>query len=92
MPDIPLMSIRWQIDSVSTPPDLFSALAPFYGNRIYAFNHFTVSETPEKNAEDLLAGLPKQATFDVVTRSRGGLVLFPPRHRDPAANDSRLVN
>lgn len=55
--------------------DFFSALAPIYGNRIYAFNHFTVSETPEKNAADLLAGLPKQATFDVVTHSRGGLVL-----------------
>jgi hypothetical protein len=55
--------------------DFFSALAPIYGNRIYAFNHFTVSQTPEKNAEDLLAGLPKQAKFDAITHSRGGLVL-----------------
>jgi hypothetical protein len=29
--------------------DFFSAVAPIYGNRIYAFNHFTVSQTPEKN-------------------------------------------
>ena len=55
--------------------DFFSALAPVYGNRIYAFNHFTVSQTPEQNATDLLAGLPKQAKFDVITHSRGGLVL-----------------
>ncbi len=55
--------------------DFFGALAPIYGNRIYAFNHFTVSQTPEKNAQDLVAGLPKQAAFDVITHSRGGLVL-----------------
>jgi hypothetical protein len=55
--------------------DFFSALAPIYGNRIYAFNHFTVSQTPQQNATDLLEGLSKQATFDVITHSRGGLVL-----------------
>jgi hypothetical protein len=34
-----------------------------------------VSQTPEQNATDLLAGLPKQAKFDVITHSRGGLAL-----------------
>jgi len=55
--------------------DFFSAVQSLYGGRVYAFNHFTVSQTPEENARDLIAGLPKQATFDVITHSRGGLVL-----------------
>ncbi len=55
--------------------DFFSAVAPLYGNRIYAFNHFTVSKTPQQNAQELVDALPTQATFDVITHSRGGLVL-----------------
>ncbi|HYX54359.1 MAG TPA: CHAT domain-containing protein [Candidatus Limnocylindrales bacterium] len=55
--------------------DFFSALTPVYGDRIFAFNHFTVSQTPEQNAQDLISTLPKQAKFDVITHSRGGLVL-----------------
>ncbi|HUI94288.1 MAG TPA: CHAT domain-containing protein [Xanthobacteraceae bacterium] len=56
--------------------DFFSQVQAIYGERIYAFNHFTVSKTPEENARDLLAGLPSgAATFDVITHSRGGLVL-----------------
>jgi hypothetical protein len=47
-----------------------------YGGRIFGFNHFTVSRTPEENARMLLEGLPNQTTtFDVITHSRGGLVL-----------------
>jgi hypothetical protein len=52
-----------------------SSVQPIYGDRIFAFNHFSLSKTPEENAKDLLSDLPKQATFDVVTHSRGGLVL-----------------
>jgi hypothetical protein len=56
--------------------NFFDRLVPFYGDRIYAFNHFTLSRTPEENARMLLQGLPdKTFTFDVVTHSRGGLVL-----------------
>ena len=55
---------------------LFESLQPIYGNRIFAFDHFTVSRTPEENARTLLAALPKgPCLFDVVTHSRGGLVL-----------------
>lgn len=55
---------------------LFESLQPIYGNRIFAFDHFTVSRTPEENARTLLAALPKgPRLFDVVTHSRGGLVL-----------------
>ena len=54
----------------------FESLQPIYGDRIFAFDHFTVSRTPEENARDLLAELPKgPCLFDVVTHSRGGLVL-----------------
>lgn len=47
-----------------------------YGDQIFAFNHFTMSQTPEENARELLKGLPtKRHDFDVITHSRGGLVL-----------------
>ncbi|HET9233541.1 MAG TPA: hypothetical protein VFP10_05335, partial [Candidatus Eisenbacteria bacterium] len=47
-----------------------------YGDRIFAFDHFTVSDTPEENARDLLQALPADGrAFDVITHSRGGLVL-----------------
>ena len=38
-----------------------SSVAPLYGDRIFAFDHFTVSRTPEENARMLLEGLPEQA-------------------------------
>lgn len=57
-------------------PQFFTPLQAAYGDRIYAFDHFSVSKTPEENAKDLLARLPDQETeFDVITYSRGGLVL-----------------
>jgi CHAT domain-containing protein len=56
--------------------DFFSQAAALYGDRIFAFDHFTLSRTPEENARMLLEGLPaKPFTFDVITHSRGGLVL-----------------
>ena len=54
----------------------FERVRKSYGDRIYAFDHFTLSRTPEENARMLLEGLPdKEFTFDVITHSRGGLVL-----------------
>jgi len=56
--------------------DFFDRVKSTYGDRIFAFDHFTISRTPEQNARMLLQALPEQATtFDVVTHSRGGLVL-----------------
>ena len=47
-----------------------------YGDRIFAFNHFSVSVTPQENAQRLVDLLPEgEWDFDVVTHSRGGLVL-----------------
>ncbi len=54
----------------------FERATEFYGDRVFAFNHFTISRTPEQNARMLLEALPKHGTtFDVVAHSRGGLVL-----------------
>ena len=54
----------------------FDRVSSLYGDRIFAFNHFTVSRTPEENARMLLDGLPNKIfNFDVITHSRGGLVL-----------------
>jgi CHAT domain len=54
----------------------FDRVKATYGDRIFAFDHFSLSRTPEENARMLLEGLPDQATtFDVITHSRGGLVL-----------------
>ena len=54
----------------------FDRVNDTYGDRVFGFDHFTLSRTPEENARMLLDSLPEQATiFDVVTHSRGGLVL-----------------
>ncbi len=56
--------------------DFFEQVAPLYGDRIFAFDHFSLSRTPEENARMLLETLPeKPFTFDAITHSRGGLVL-----------------
>jgi CHAT domain-containing protein len=54
----------------------FDDVAPLYGDRIFAFDHFSLSRTPEENVRMLLEDLPsKNFHFDVITHSRGGLVL-----------------
>ena len=56
--------------------DFFDRLTDTYGDRIFAFDHFSVSRTPAENARMLLETLPdRTTTFDVVAHSRGGLVL-----------------
>jgi hypothetical protein len=54
----------------------FERVKDLYADRIFGFDHFSISRTPEDNARMLLEGLPAHATtFDVVSHSRGGLVL-----------------
>jgi hypothetical protein len=57
--------------------DFFSRVGAKYDRRIYAFNHFSLSRTPAQNAQMLLEALDASQVynFDVVTHSRGGLVL-----------------
>jgi hypothetical protein len=58
------------------PSGFFNRIPATYGDRIFAYNHFTVSRTPHENAHDLLSQLPdRRQVFDVITHSRGGLVL-----------------
>ncbi len=54
----------------------FESVQPIYGDRVFAFDHFTVSRSLAENAQMLLDELPdRECLFDVVTHSRGGLVL-----------------
>ena len=56
--------------------NFFDRVKELYGDRLFAFDHFSLSRTPEENARMLLEGLPDESTtFDVITHSRGGLVL-----------------
>ncbi|WP_280154423.1 CHAT domain-containing protein [Piscinibacter sp. XHJ-5] len=45
-----------------------------YGDRVFAFEHRTLSESPVDNALQLARALPEGATVHLVTHSRGGLV------------------
>lgn len=45
-----------------------------FGERIYAFEHRTLSESPIENALQLARALPARARLNLVTHSRGGLV------------------
>ena len=45
-----------------------------YGDRVFAFEHRTLSESPVDNALELARALPEGATVHLVTHSRGGLV------------------
>lgn len=56
--------------------DFFDRVASRYDGGVYAFNHFSLSRTPAENAKMLAEGLDGGGCdLDVVTHSRGGLVL-----------------
>jgi hypothetical protein len=48
-----------------------------YGNRVFGYDHWTISKTPLQNAIDMLNAMPADANWDVdiVCHSRGGLVV-----------------
>lgn len=52
----------------------WQALKRVFGNRIYAFEHRTLSESPIDNAIALAEALPDNARISIVSHSRGGLV------------------
>lgn len=51
-------------------------LSAAYQHRLFGFDHFTLSHSPDRNARELASLLPTGRTFDVdiVCHSRGGLV------------------
>ena len=53
---------------------LRQALAPTYGERVFALEHRTLSESPIANALALAKRLPTGAEVHLVSHSRGGLV------------------
>jgi CHAT domain-containing protein len=56
--------------------DFFARVKSLYDDRIFGFDHFSISRSPEQNARALLESLPEQTTtFDVIAHGRGGLVL-----------------
>jgi hypothetical protein len=57
-------------------PDALTALCAHYEGRVLAFDHPTLSYDPRENVEWLAKQLPADlnATFDVISHSRGGLV------------------
>ena len=54
--------------------DDWRALQTKFGDRIYAFEHRTFSESPIENAVELATKLPKGAQVNLVAHSRGGLI------------------
>jgi CHAT domain-containing protein len=61
-------------DLQSVSRDYWRGLETFYGSRIFAFEHRTMSESPIENALQLARALPAGARLHLVTHSRGGLV------------------
>ena len=55
-------------------PELWQDFRKHYGDHIYGFEHRTLSESPIKNALDLVRSLPHGAHVSLVSHSRGGLV------------------
>jgi hypothetical protein len=72
--------------------DFFARVAPRYADRIFAFNHLTLSHTVAENAQALLKDVPRGVTtFDVIAHSRGGLLLRHVAERRPALRVERGV-
>ena len=58
------------------PRDYVEELHRLYEGRVFAFDHYTLSEDPKQNVESLVKQLPEGQALelDVVAHSRGGLV------------------
>jgi len=55
-------------------PQVVGRLFAHYGNRVYALDHPTLSQSPIANALTLVRALPQGARLHLLTHSRGGLV------------------
>jgi pimeloyl-ACP methyl ester carboxylesterase len=58
------------------PRETLEALHARYGGRVFSFEHFSVSASPEENAKQFLKMLPADLSLniDIICHSRGGLV------------------
>ena len=68
---------RSQLAFRSIRPAVMQRLSDVYGGRLFAFDHCTVSKTPVENARWFLDNVPPgvRLDVDVITHSRGGLVV-----------------
>lgn len=59
----------------------YAQLEAIYGDRIMAYDHFTLSKSTKENAADLLKQLPENTTIDIICHSRGaGVTRFLVEH------------
>ena len=69
---------------------LLARLHQSYGGRVFAYDHHTLSRTPQQNAADLVARLHelggKGLSVDIVAHDRGGLVARELVERPPAGS------
>jgi hypothetical protein len=56
------------------PQEAWLLLRQQYGDRIFGYDHPTLSLSPAQNALDLVNRLPENARLHLVTHSRGGLI------------------
>jgi hypothetical protein len=58
------------------PDETMAELHRRYDGRVFAFDHFTLSHSPQENVQEFAARMPDgiKVEVDVVTHSRGGLV------------------
>lgn len=54
--------------------DLRSQLTEHYHGQVYTLEHWSLSESPIKNAIDLVEALPKKSMLHLISHSRGGIV------------------
>ncbi|MFO1272011.1 MAG: CHAT domain-containing protein [Rubrivivax sp.] len=70
-----MSSFRGSFGALEAPDgEARAKLRAAYGEQVYAFEHRTLTESPVKNALDLVACLAPGAELDLVSHSRGGLV------------------
>jgi hypothetical protein len=58
------------------PQNVVARLHQVYGGRVFAFDHFTLSESPEQNVQWLFERIPDgtHLNLDIICHSRGALV------------------
>jgi hypothetical protein len=67
---------RTHIAFGALPRDVVTGLHTRYGGRVFAFDHFTLSQDPMENVTWLVSALPERVRLDldIICHSRGGLV------------------
>lgn len=58
----------------SLQKEVWQDIQKAYGDRIFGYDHYTLSKSPIENALDLVKRLPPRVKLHIVTHSRGGLV------------------